>query len=148
MMIFRFSWLGEGSILAAALMGFVSSRSEGEKWNIFDQTKQQLSVHAYITSKNFLKSLCHKLLLGYTTMLLNGQDDWVSVDNTNLHKAPHTSLHTHSEVTKACSLIAFITSVKRTRVHRVLPCVMIGCPSGPSQQSSSMQRQPLRSTRM
>lgn len=46
-------------------------------------------------------------------------------------------------------LIEWYSTRKKTSVHIALPCVMIGSPlfsPVPSQQSSSMQRQPLRST--
>ena len=51
------------------------------------------------------------------------------------------------EVTNAESAMASATLSKLTDVQSVLPCVMMGSPSGPSQQSSSTERQPCSSSR-
>ena len=53
----------------------------------------------------------------------------------------------YGEVTKPDSITATITSRNLIEVVIVWPCVMIGSPSLPSQQSSSTQRQPISSTR-
>lgn len=51
------------------------------------------------------------------------------------------SVHMSSLTLKAYSLIALMTSLKSTLDVRVWPWQMIGSPLGPSQQSSSTQRQ-------
>ena len=53
----------------------------------------------------------------------------------------------YGEVTKPDSITATITSRNLIEVVIVWPCVMIGSPSLPSQQSSSTQRQPIRNCR-
>mmetsp|Transcript_64853 Transcript_64853/g.177852 ORF Transcript_64853/g.177852 Transcript_64853/m.177852 type:complete len:226 (-) Transcript_64853:8-685(-) len=51
------------------------------------------------------------------------------------------------DVTKASRAIAWSASLRLICVVSVWPCLMMGSPSEPSQQSSSMQRQPCSSTR-
>lgn len=50
----------------------------------------------------------------------------------------------YGEAIKACSLIVFRTSKNFIRLVNVCPWYIIGSPSGPSQQSNSIQRHPQR----
>ena len=54
----------------------------------------------------------------------------------------------YGEETKPDSITATITSRNLIEVVIVWPCVMIGSPSEPSQQSSSTQRMPIRKWRL